>query len=296
MNEKSQRLITLFEEFLPTDGMLQTTVSSLVLYRSSSQKILPCSLYKPSVCFILSGAKEVFLENEQYYYDSNSFLVTSVHLPLESCITKASQEEPYFGLKMQFDISDVIRATQEIQKQQGELFEMTSSCDRGVYVGSLDDGLKEALTRLLSLLKTPKEVPLLSPLLVQEILFRVIVQNPHHFIKQFAQIGSCSNRMFNVIQEINNQFCEPLEIEKLAKKAGMSLSLFYRNFKKITHMSPIQYQKKLRLQEAKRLLLAHQESAAQIAFKVGYLSPSQFSREYSRMFGLPPIQDIQQGR
>ncbi len=290
MNQNIQQLKALFETLLPEDGMMQTAISALFMHRSSFESVTCCSLYEPSVCFIISGDKEVFLENELYHCHAGTFLVTAIHLPLKNSITQVSKERPYLGLKLQFSMNDVIHVAQEVQKQAITPY-CQISCDRGLYMGSTDEGMQEALIRLLLLLKEPKSIPFLAPLIIQEILFRLVVHNPQYFIKQFAQVGSYSNRMFEVIQEINSHFDKPLKIDKLAKKAGMSLSLFHRNFKNITAMSPIQYQKKLRLQEARKLLLTHHASSSEVAFEVGYLSPSQFSREYTRMFGLPPMQD-----
>ena len=293
--EKQQHLIDLIEQHICQDGAVETAIPGLSLYRESAPLNLACNIYEPSVCFIARGQKVIFLEEEEYRYNAHSYLVTSVHLPLNSRIVEASEEEPYLALKLRFSLDEIIDVATQMEKQmQAPCCQI--SCDRGLLIGETDEGILDSLIRLVALLNTPKEIPFFAPLVSKEILFRLIAKHPQRFVKQFAALGSYSHRMVCCIKEINARFNEPLRIDELAQKAGMSNSLFHRNFKKMTAMSPIQYQKKVRLQEARKLLLSKQTNASEVAFVVGYESPSQFSREYARMFGLPPISDVRHNK
>lgn len=295
LTQKHQTLIRLLEKYIKEDGKNETLIPALSFFKESEKVECTCLLHEPSVCFIARGQKQIELEDESYMYDANSYLVTSVHLPVNSKIIQASPQESYLSLKLRFSVDEIIEVATEMEKYMEKPC-CKSSCDRGVLVGKTDEAMLDSLIRLVSLLETPKDIPFFAPLIIKEILFRLISQNPHRFVKQFAALGSYSHRMVCSIKEINARFSEPLRIDDLAQKAGMSNSLFHRNFKKMTAMSPIQYQKKLRLQEARRLLLGEQKNAAEVAFEVGYESPSQFSREYTRMFGLPPISDIKRSK
>jgi len=167
---------------------------------------------------------------------------------------------------------------------------------RGLYVSQTNSLLLDAVVRLVHLLESPQDVPVLAPLVIREILYRILQGNQGESLKQLVMTGSHSNRIAEVIKRIKQDYDKPLRIEELSKLANMSPSSLHRHFKEVTAMSPMQYQKQLRLQESRRLLLSESADAADVGFQVGYESPSQFSREYARLFGLPPISDIKRLR
>jgi len=286
---KHNDLIALLESLLPQDGTVQTDIETLSLSKVSMTSEFACSMYEPSVYFIARGVKEVHLAEQIYTYDASTYMISSVHLPLSGKIIEASTKEPYLALKLTFSLDEIMEAVQE----SGETLAQpcTKKCDCALVMGEMDDALLDALIRLVSLLKNPKMISTLSPLIIKEVLYRLLDHHPQMFIKQFATMGSHANRIMQAIHQINTHFEEPLRISEMAHSLGMSNSLFHRHFKNVTTLTPIQYQKKVRLQMARRLLLSQHVDAATASFQVGYASPSQFSREYTRMYGLPPKSD-----
>lgn len=286
---KHNDFIQLLESLLPEDGMLQTDITALSLSKVSITSEFACSMYEPSVYFIARGVKEVHLAEQIYTYDASTYMLSSVHLPLSGKIIEASQEAPYLALKLTFSLDEIMEVVQE----SGDAFAQpcTKKCDCALVMGAMDEALLDALIRLVSLLKNPKMISALSPLIIKEVLYRLLDHHPQMFIKQFAMMGSYAYRIMQAIRLINTHFAEPLRITEMAHQLGMSNSLFHRHFKKVTTLTPIQYQKKVRLQMARKLLLSQKVDAANASFQVGYASPSQFSREYTRMYGLPPKSD-----
>lgn len=286
---KHNDFIQLLESLLPEDGMLQTDITALSLSKVSMTSEFACSMYEPSVYFIARGVKEVHLAEQIYTYDASTYMISSVHLPLSGKIIEASQESPYLALKLTFSLDEIMEVVQE----SGDAFvqSCTKKCDCALVMGEMDEALLDALIRLVSLLKNQKMISTLSPLIIKEVLYRLLDHHPQMFIKQFATMGSYAYRIMQAIHLINTHFAEPLRITEMAHQLGMSNSLFHRHFKKVTTLTPIQYQKKVRLQMARKLLLSQKVDAANASFQVGYASPSQFSREYTRMYGLPPKSD-----
>lgn len=285
---QQKQLAALVERFTDRDGFQTTAIPSLDFIRASNPSEPLHTLYTPSLCVIVQGAKMVILGKESYKYDANSYLVASVHLPIIGHIMEATPESPYLGIRLGFgsdQILDIIKASQQELRSKPGL-------GRGLTVTRANTTLLDALLRLARLLETPNEIPILAPLIIKEILYRVLQDEPGYIIKPFAVIGSHAQSIAKVITLINNDFAKPLRIDALAKEINLSPSSLHHHFKKVTAMSPLQYQKQIRLQEARRLLLAETLSAADAGYRVGYESPSQFSREYARMFGLPPLLDI----
>lgn len=286
--DKLKQLANLIERFTDREGLQSSSIPSLDFIRSSSKSELLHSIYTPSLCVIVQGAKMVILGSESYRYDKSSYLVASVHLPITGQIIEASPDAPYLSLRLGFSsdqILDIIKETKQatIAKQNPP---------RGLIVNETNLSLLDAILRLVSLLETPADIPVLAPLFIREILYRILQDDQGYVVKQFAMVGSHAQAISSAINLINKDFSKPLSIDELAKTINMSPSSLHHHFKKVTAMSPLQYQKQVRLQEARRLLLSETLEAADAAFQVGYESPSQFSREYSRMFGLPPISDI----
>lgn len=285
---QQRRLASLVEKFTYRDGFQSTDIPSLDLIRASNISEPLHSIYIPSICVIVQGAKTVILGKESYRYDASSYLVASVNLPIIGKIIEATPDQPYLCVRLSFNSDQIL----DIIKESKQDFEEKPGLERGLTVTKGNSLLLDALLRLVSLLETPEEIPVLAPLFIREILYRVLQDKHGYILKQFAVIGSHARAISKAINLINNNFEKPLRIDELAKEINMSSSSLHHCFKKVTAMSPLQYQKQIRLQEARRLLLSEVLEAAEAGYKVGYESPSQFSREYARMFGLPPISDI----
>ncbi|GAB1792699.1 MULTISPECIES: AraC family transcriptional regulator [Priestia] len=274
------------------DGVHPTTIPSLFLIRESIITEPISRVNEPSFCIILQGEKEVLLGEERFLYGPGHYIVASVDLPVTGQVIKASADSPYLAFKLEFTSSQVLEVLNGTDFKTGQ----GKNAKRAMYVSEIEPSLLNAVVRLASLLGTPKHIPVLAPLLKKEILYWIL-QGPHgEALEQMALEGSNASRIREVIDHIINNYEESFRIEELAEIANMSVSSLHRHFKDVTAMSPIQFQKRLRLQEARRLLLAESLDVADVAFRVGYESQSQFSREYSRMFGFPPRVDIKRMR
>ncbi|GAE29365.1 AraC family transcriptional regulator [Halalkalibacter hemicellulosilyticus] len=288
----SGSLRTVIERFTKKDGIHATRIPALSFIRESKKSEVIHSVYAPSLCIVAQGSKVVRLGERSYLYNPINYLVASVHLPITGQVVEASTNSPYVSLQLQFDmdqILDVIQASDQMAKPKRE-------SPQGLVISRMNDSLHDAILRLVQLLDEPDDIQVLTPYVIREIIYRILQNEQGEIIKQFALIGSHAQRISKVIKRLNLDFAQPLRIEELAEEAHMSESSLYYYFKKVTAHSPIQYQKKLRLQEARRLLLSTTIDAADAAFQVGYESPSHFSREYARMFGYPPIKDVRRFR
>jgi len=245
-------------------------------------------MYEPSICLVAQGAKRVQLGGDTYVYDAHHYLITSLHLPTVVQIVEASPEKPYLGLRLTFDLREV---SQLMADSQLPLPKTQQSC-RGMATGEVSLPLVSAFQRLVDLLDDEEDIPILAPVIQREIIYRLLVGDQGTRLRQIAATGSQSQQIARAVEWLKGNFAEPLRIEELAQKASMSTSTFHHHFRNMTALSPLQYQKQLRLQEARRLMLTERLDAASAAFQVGYESPSQFSREYSRQFGAPPQRDI----
>ncbi|MCH6264504.1 AraC family transcriptional regulator [Neobacillus citreus] len=274
------------------DGTQMTAIPTLFFSRYSDETGPNYGVYKPSVCIIVQGMKEVLLSQERFQYGPADYLVASVNLPITGQVTEASCEVPYLALKLEFTPSEILEVLREFQMG----VDKKENARRGLYVSKIEPSLLDAVTRLARLLDHPKDIPVLAPLIRKEIIYRVLRGEHGGMLKQIAIEGSSTNQISDVIEHIMNNYEKSFKIEELAELANMSVSSLHRHFKEVTAMSPIQFQKQLRLQEARSLLLSESADAADVAFRVGYESPSQFSREYSRMFGLPPKEDVKRLR
>ncbi|MDQ0862286.1 AraC family transcriptional regulator [Bacillus sp. V2I10] len=296
MSEKTYKqqyeLANLIERFSKQDGVHPTPIPSLFLIRESIITEPISRVNEPSFCIILQGEKEVLLGEERFLYGPGNYIVASVDLPVTGQVIKASAESPYLALKIEFTPSQVLEVLNETDIQ----FEQGKNTKRAMFVSEVEPSLLDAVLRLASLVENQKHIPVLAPLFKKEIIYWIL-QGPHgEALEQMALEGSNASRIREVIDHIINNYEKPFQIEGLAEIANMSVSSLHRHFKEVTAMSPIQFQKQLRLQEARRLLLAESTVVADVAFRVGYESQSQFSREYSRMFGFPPRVDINRMR
>lgn len=261
--------------------------------RDSNASVPNHGVYKPSFCMVVQGAKEVWLGEDRFRYTPTDYLVASVHLPVTALVTEATSDVPYLGFKLEFTENQILEVLRDSETRVGP----RENAMRGMFVSRIDTPLTNAVIRLARLLDAPKDIQVLAPLHTKEILYRILQGEYGITLGQIAIAGSSAHQINDVIEHITNNYVRSFRIEELAEIANMSVSSLHRHFKEVTAMSPIQYQKKqLRLQEARRLLLTESADATEAAFRVGYESPSQFSREYSRMFGFPPREDIKRLR
>ncbi len=281
------RLASAVERQTTADGAYDTAVPALRLSQFSAPSDLVALVYEPSLCVVAQGAKEVLLADETYRLDPAQSLLVSVDLPVAARVVEASPGRPYLAVRISLDPAVV-----------GELLAdgMTApplgSPARGLAVTPVEPPLLDAVTRLVALLDSPQDVEPLAPLVLREITYRLLTGPQGSRLRQIASAGAPAQRIAKAIRWLKDHFADPLRIESLAKHVRMSPSALHLHFKGLTAMSPLQYQKRLRLQEARRLMLGEGLDAAEAAFRVGYESPSQFSREYRRIFGAPPRQDV----
>jgi AraC-like DNA-binding protein len=267
---------------------LETAISGLALYRRDETTQPASGMYEPSLCLIAQGAKRVLLGDDSYVYDAHHFLITSVDLPTVWQIIKASREKPCLGLVLKLDLREISQLMVDSNLPPPR----AQQSSRGMAIGEVTLPLLMAFQRLIDLLAEPKDIPILAPIIQREIIYRLLVGDQGARLRQMASAGSQSQQIARAIYWLKDNFTRALRIEDLATQANMSASTFHHHFRALTAMSPLQYQKWLRLNEARRLMLTAHVDAATAAFQVGYESPSQFSREYGRLFGAPPLRDI----
>jgi len=281
------RLVAAIERHTPPDGICDTAVPGLLLARQLAPSDPIALVVDPSLCIVAQGAKEVFLADEVYRYDPARSLLVSVDLPISARVVEATPTRPCLAVRLSLDPS--------------VLGELLAACPdapppgppaRGLDVRRVEPQLLDAVGRLVALLDAPRDIPALAPLVIREVTYRVLTGPQGARLRQIAAAGVPAHRIARAVRWLRENFADPLRVESLAREARMSLSGFHQHFKAVTGLSPVQFQKQLRLQEARRLMLGKGLDAAEAAFRVGYESPSQFSREYRRMFGAPPRKDV----
>jgi len=285
-------LIQVIDRNTSHEGVNETSINSLFFIRESHITDPKYRVYKPSLCIVVSGVKELLLGNERFKYGPRNYLVASVDLPVTGQVIEATPNAPYLALKIEFNPSQILEILTDTE------FPTNSKVNakRAIFVNELEGSILDAVIRLVRLLDSAEDIPILAPIFTKEILYRVVRGQNGSILQQIAIEGSTTNRISEVIEQIKANFYKSLRIEELAEIANMSVSSLHRHFKDVTAMSPLQFQKHLRLQEARLLLLSESSDAADVAFRVGYESPSQFSREYSRLFGFPPKEDLKRMR
>lgn len=272
----------------PHEGSHATAVPALSLIRCDAPTERVHGVHEPALCIIAQGSKDIGLGTENYHYDPLNFLVVSVALPVAGKVIHASPERPYLCLRLAIDPGEIARLIAEA----GLSGAAKHPTGRGLYVQRLDEPLLDGVLRLLRLLDEPGDVPMLAPLVVREIFYRLLRGPRGHLLHDIAMADTQSFRVTRAIEWLNRHYSEPLRIEELARTVNLSVSTLHHRFKAVTALSPLQYQKRLRLQEARRLMLSEGLDASLAAHRVGYGSPSQFSREYRRLFGAPPLRDV----
>ena len=245
-------------------------------------------MYEPIICLIAQGAKRVLLGEDTYVFDPDHFLITSLDLPTVVQIIKASREKPYLSLRLKLDRREISQLMSDSNLPPPRPQESS----RGMAIGEVTVPLLNAFQRLIDLLDQPEDIPMLALMIQREIFYRLLVGDQGARLRQMVSEESHSYLIAEAIHWLRNHYNEPLRIDDLATRVHMSASTFHHYFRRLTAMSPLQYQKWLRLNEARRLMLTEHINAATAAFQVGYESPSQFSREYRRFFAEPPLRDI----
>jgi AraC-like DNA-binding protein len=265
-----------------------TAIQALTLVRRTTPSEPASCMYDPSVALIVQGAKRVLLGEDTYRYGACDFLITSVDLPVIGEVTEASREQPFLALVLKLDQRVVTELIVEAKLRPPR----AEPTGRGMAVGRATLPLFQAFQRLIDLLDQPDDIAVLAPLIQREILYRLLVSDQGSRLWQIASVGTQSHRVARAIDWLKAHATEPLRIDELAASVQMSTSTFHHHFRALTAMSPLQFQKWLRLNEARRLMLTEHLDASTAAFRVGYESPSQFGREYHRLFGAPPLRDI----
>ncbi|HGM5581777.1 TPA: AraC family transcriptional regulator N-terminal domain-containing protein [Pseudomonas putida] len=265
-----------------------TAIEQLYLSRYEDNIRSKPGLALPALCVMAQGSKSLFLGDQQYAYDPLHYMVVSVTMPISRVRLDASPENPVLGLRIDLDAAEI----SQLIAENGPMLVPSVQSGLGLYVEKTDAHLLDALLRLVRLLDTPRDIPMLAPLFRREILYRLLRGPQGHRLYEIALANSQTHRVSQAITWLNKHFHLPLRIEELAREVNLSTSTLHHRFKAVTSMSPLQYQKQLRLQEARRLMLNDGLEAAVAGYRVGYESPSQFSREYSRLYGAPPIRDM----
>jgi AraC-like DNA-binding protein len=271
----------------PGDGGRTTAVPNLRLARASAPTDFLPVVYEASLCVVVQGSKEVRLAGETFRYDSAHSLLVSVDLPVTARVVEASPGRPCLVARVMLNAAVVGEFLAD-----GPPPLRPGPPARALGVTPVEPPVLDAITRLVTLLDAPEDIPALAPLVLREITYRILAGPQGAKLRQFAAAGLPAHRIARAVQWLTDHFAEPLRVEELAKRVGMSPSALHLHFKHVTTLSPLQYQKRLRLQEARRIMLGEGLDAGGAAFRVGYESPSQFGREYRRMFGTPPAKDV----
>ena len=280
------------ERFAPGDGVHATPITRLSLVRASTCGEPIDRLYDPALCLLAQGRKRVLLGDELTVYDALNHLVVSQHLPVAGQVVDASADAPYLCLCLELEPKEIAALMLDIGRPRTP----SQALARGLYTGRTSAPLLDAVLRLVRLIDTPDDIAALAPLLVREILYRLLKSEQGWRLAQIGTPDSQGERIARAIAWLRERYHESVSIDDISRAVHMSASSLHHHFKAVTAMSPLQYQKQLRLQEARRLLLSEAMDAATAGHHVGYESPSQFSREYARLFGAPPARDMRRVR
>ncbi|MDZ5633689.1 AraC family transcriptional regulator [Janthinobacterium sp. GMG1] len=289
-------IAALISRHAPRTGDYATAIGNLTFHRQSSVTESLFHAARPSVAIIAQGAKDVTLGTDTFHYSRMQYLLTSVDLPVQVRVVEASVDKPHLCVVLGIDIADVAALLDSESSSDSAAQQKILPATRGISVSDVSAELLDAMLRLVRLLDKPAEIATLAPLIRRELTYRLLNGPVGARLRHMALASSQSHQVGQAIDWIKHNYCEPLRIEHLAGMANMSMSSLHHHFKAITAMTPMQYQKLLRLQEARRLMLVEQIDAGTAGYRVGYASESQFSREYSRQFGRAPMRDVGQVR
>jgi len=273
------------------DGTIEP-LKGLYFNRASSPSECIHSVSIPAFCVIAQGSKEVLLGSDRYQYDPMHYLLATVELPIVSQILEASKAQPYLSLRLDLDPTLV----GSVMVEAGYPSSRSRADAKAIDVSPLDANLLDAVVRLVRLLDSPAEAHVLAPLIKREIIYRLLMGEQGNRLRHIAVLGGYTHHIARAVERLRKDFNQPLRIESIARELGMSVSGFHHHFKSVTAMSPLQFQKQLRLQEARRLMLGENLDATSAAYHVGYDDASHFNREYKRLFGAPPMRDVERLR
>ena len=286
---RTEVLAKLIHELTRADGIYRTEIPGFYLSRFSVTNPPRHVIDRAVFCVVAQGKNRILLQREVHTYEPGKYFVLSLDLPVVAQITGATRKEPYLGFTMELDFSEISSLVLEGSSPT----RAPRRQDKGLFVSSLDEDLLDALTRLARLLKTPAHIPTLAPLVRREIFYRLLGGDQSGLLRKMTEENSQVRRIAVAVGWLKRHFAEPIRIKDLASQANMSPASLHYWFKAVTTMSPMQFQKRLRLQEARRVLYVQDTDAATAAHTVGYESPSQFNRDYKRLFGSPPRKDVE---
>lgn len=289
---QGQELAALVMRYAKGNGVHPTAIDRLSFARADTMSTATYGVDEPRLTLMVQGKKSVLLGEETYAYHAGQYLIHSVALPISGCVIEATPNQPCLALKLSLDIVQLCDLVAQMSFSSAN----QENSVRGLWVSDADVTLIGSILRLVKLLETPQDIAILAPTMLRELYYRLLMGEQSEAVRQIATSGSSMQRIASAIQLVKAEFTRPMRIEDLARRVKMSTSSFHQHFKQVTSMSPLQYQKQLRLLEARRLMLTEDFDAISSAYQVGYESPSQFSREYSRMFGAPPMRDIERLR
>jgi AraC-like DNA-binding protein len=292
MNERGgvpEELVALALKHAPSEGNHATLIPQVRLVRVGGSGFPSQSRYNPSLCLVLQGEKEAMVGAQAFRFAEGQFLVVSVDMPITGTVLRASEAEPFLCLVLELEPALIFELARDLGAGSKR-----GAVPRGIFVDKAGPELIDAVLRLGRCLERAEEARVVAPLALREILFRLLGSASGAAIRQLGLAGSRTQRIAQAVALIRSRFDKALRTEDLARAAGMSPSSFHHHFRQVTALTPLQYQKELRLQEAHRMLATEGEDAASVAFRVGYGSASQFSREYARHFGLPPISHLRE--
>lgn len=276
---------------MPEAGLIEA-FDGLILRRYDPTSEPFYGVSEPMLCIIAQGSKEILLGERRYRYDPFHYLLVTAELPTVGYVLEVSEEQPFLGLVLLLDAALV----SSVMVEAGHTIPQRGANVRALDVSPLSSNLLDAVLRLVRLLDNPKEVPFLAPMLKREIVYRLLQGEQSSRLRHMAMLNGSSHRIARGINRIREDFHQPLQFEKIAEELGMSLSSFYDHFKAVTELTPLQFQKQLQLQEARRLLLNEEIDASTAGYRVGYKDASHFTREYKRLFGQPPMRDVERLR
>ena len=283
-----QELSSRVARLTPFDGTHQSALPSLVLNRGSVPTMCRPIVYEPCLAIVVQGRKRALLNDEIFNYDALNYLVVSVTLPGMGQVVEATPERPYLSLRLNLDLEEIAHLVLEM----GDRVPSPATANRGLFVARLDEPLLDAVLRMVKLLDAPEDIDVLAPVVQREIYYRILRGELGSRLVDLAQSEGGNHRVVRAIEWLKQHYVSPLRIEDLADSVHMSPSALHHRFKAVTAMSPLQFQKHLRLHEARRLMFADGIECATAGHRVGYESASQFSREYRRLFGAPPRSEI----
>ena len=286
--EVRKRLARKIADRTLAEGDMDTEISGLRLYRRSVATACASAAYEPSLVVFVQGQKRINVGKTTYVCDRTNFLLTSVDLPVVSQVIAATEKKPMLGLILKLEMT----AVREILAQQEFHLREESADARAMAVGVSSAELLDACMRLVELLDTPGDIPFLGGLIQREIIYRLLRSPQGMHLRAIATLGEQSHRTAKAVEWLRMNYAKPLRVEELAQMARMGVSTLHHQFRSLTAMSPLQYQKQLRLHVARERMIGAGLDAASAAFEVGYESASQFNREYSRFFGQPPMRDV----